>query len=183
MKVKEVAVRPQKGWLNRTTTVASLGITRQSFDAWKVQPVAKIGRETFFTMQDVVAARVAHAIEKTQAQYSVDEDELGGLNPIAEKAKLDRQKRIGQELANEKARGSLFPVVAAEYIFAQIGAEIAAILDTLPAKIKKSLPKTTRTQLYHVEKEITKARNTAADVADRLDEFIEEHYTSTMNMK
>jgi phage terminase Nu1 subunit (DNA packaging protein) len=181
--------KPQKGWINRTTTVSSLGISRQSFDAWKVQPVARIGREAFFTMEDVVAARVAHAIEKTEAKYSVkdsgldDDSENGNLNPIVEKTKLDIQRRIGQELINQQTRGDLIPMIAIEFVMSKIGAEMAAIFDSLPAKIKKALPKTNRTQLDHVEKEITKARNIAANAAVSLSDFVEEHYRSTMKMK
>ena len=39
---------------------ASLEISVQAFDKWKVKPTARIGREAFFTARDVVDNRIAN---------------------------------------------------------------------------------------------------------------------------
>ena len=100
-------------------------------------------------------------------------------NPIEEKMLLDRSRRVGQELQNEVKRGNLFPTVAGQYVISRMGVEIAAILETLPAKITRRAPKMTASQLDNIREEISKARNIAADVHERFDEFLEEHYAET----
>lgn len=175
---KNKPVRPEKHWLNRKSMAKSLGITGQGFDQWKVKPIAKIGREKFYTAGDVLANRLAHHLGKMQAKFEAVEYEEGeSLSPVKEKAMLDREKRIGQELLNDKMKGDVFPVVAAEFVFSKMGAEIAAILESLPAKIKRLMPKMTATQINVVKKEIAKARNSAVDINDKFDDFLEEHYS------
>lgn len=105
-------------------------------------------------------------------------EETETFNVADEKAKLIQAKRIGQDLQNEKLKGNLFPLIAGEYLFSRIASEIAAVLDSLPAKIKRVAPKMTATQVDEVKKEIAKATNACANVVERLDEFLEEHYSS-----
>jgi phage terminase Nu1 subunit (DNA packaging protein) len=178
------APTPEKHWLNRKDMAASLGISGAAFDKWKVQPIARIGREAFFTVEDVLANRINHKTAQLQAKISEletedDGEENGKINPLLEKARLDREKRIGQELTNDLAKGNLFPITAAEHVFSRVGVEMASILESLPAKMKRIMPKMSATQLNEVKKEIAKARNSCVGVADRLDEFIEEHYSET----
>ena len=169
---------PLKHWVNRKEMVALLQITGQSFDAWNVQSVGKIGKNKYFTLQDVIENRKALLAKKLEAKFlALVPDEEEALNPIAEKSKLDQAKRIGQEINNKKAVGDVFPIEAGGFVFARIGAEIAAILESLPAKIKRLMPTMTATQLDMVKLEIAKARNSAVSVNERFDEFIEEHYT------
>lgn len=50
-----------KGWINKSNLAASLGISVQAFTKWGIEPVAKIGREVFFTVEDVIDYCVARA--------------------------------------------------------------------------------------------------------------------------
>ena len=160
--------------------VLHLQISGTAFDKWKLQHVGKIGRHRYWTIAQVISYRVAREQLKYQArlddmiQAGSDGDDL---NPVIEKAKLDREKRIGQELANDEKMGNVFPTAAAGFVWAKAGAEMSAVLESLPAKLKRSMPKMTATQLNVIKKEIAKACNTAADVADKFDEFLEEYYT------
>jgi len=159
---------------------ASLSISGAAFDKWKVQPVARIGREAFFTVADVVENRVSHKLEQAESKNQISaQDDDDELNPLRERVLLDREKRIGQELSNDKEKGNLFPISAGSFVMARVGAEMSAVLDSLTSKIKRVMPKMTATQMNEVRKEIAKAKNSCADIPGRLDEFIEEHYAST----
>lgn len=157
---------------------ASLGISGSAFDKWNVQPIGKAGRESFFTVQDVLQNRLDNKTARLAAKNASldDPDGEGLINPALEKALFDREKRIGQELSNDKQKGNLFPLSAAGFVFARVGTEMAAVLESLPSKIKRVMPKMTATHLNEVKKEIAKARNSCADIPDRLDEFLDEYY-------
>lgn len=60
----------QPGWLNKSEMAKSLGISPQAFEKWGVEPVARIGREAFYRVQDVVQNRVDHAARKQQLEGS-----------------------------------------------------------------------------------------------------------------
>ena len=49
------------GFLNKKDMAKSIGISVQAFDRWGIEPVAKIGREVFFTVRDVIDYCVARA--------------------------------------------------------------------------------------------------------------------------
>lgn len=97
------------------------------------------------------------------------------LDPIQEKAHLDRERRIHQTLVTEVKLGEVLPIELIGFVMAGMGAEIAAILESLPAKIKKLHPKLTASTIHMIKKEIVKARNAAVNVADRVDEFVDEY--------
>gem|GEM_PF-7000363 len=48
----------QPHWLNKTDMAKSLGLSQSAFAKRAVEPVAKIGRETFFTVRSVIANRI-----------------------------------------------------------------------------------------------------------------------------
>lgn len=61
---QEYTNQPNPEWLNKSNMALSLGISVQAFDKWKVDPIAKIGREVFFDVRSVVINRLKNA-EKT----------------------------------------------------------------------------------------------------------------------
>ncbi|MGK0472309.1 MAG: phage terminase Nu1 subunit (DNA packaging protein) [Candidatus Azotimanducaceae bacterium] len=167
-----IDAKPEKHWINRKNLLKYLNTTGQSFDAWKVQPVARIGREKFFVFEDVISFRIGRELNKLELKV----EDKNGISPAIEKAGLDRAKRIWQELQNEKETGKLFPIVAAEYVFSRIGAEIVAVLAAIPSKIKRADQKVSAALLNEVNKEIAKAKNSCIDIPDRIDEFLDEYY-------
>jgi hypothetical protein len=69
-------------------------------------------------------------------------------------------KRIKeQQLLGESA-----PIVALEWALSSACAQIAAVLETIPAKLKRRLPQLSTADLDIIRKEIAKARNSAAAV-------------------
>lgn len=167
--------KKQLGWFNKTEMCTSLRVTPQAFDKWKIKPIAKSGRENFYIVKDVVDNRSNRKLELYILTHPEPVEDTG-LNPVTEKALLDRSRREGQDLVNERRRSEVFPIEIAEFVFSKMGAEISAILESLPAKIKRLLPTTTATQMDAIRKEIAKARNTAADVNDHFDEYLEEYF-------
>ena len=59
--------QPDPAWLNKSNMASSLGISVQAFDKWKVDPVAKIGREVFFDVRSVVINRLENAAKQQRS--------------------------------------------------------------------------------------------------------------------
>lgn len=163
---KKANDKPTKkpGWLNKKEMAASLGISPQAFTQWGVEPVAKIGRETFYTVQCVLKNRE----EKIQFEQE-QQDNLGVLVDPAElefqrfrKTKAEADKI---ELANEVTRKAQGPVDLIEWGLANISEQVASVLDAIPAKIKKRVPHLKASEITIIENEITKCRNAASKVS------------------
>lgn len=163
-------------WLNKAQMAASLGISTQAFEKWGVPQAAAIGREVFFTVDDVLANRLAlidkrhrDALAALQAE-AVGDDEV---NAELEKALLTRAQRVGQEIKNAERQRELAPVALIEWTLAKVGGQIAAILESVPLKVKRVLPKLTATEVEHIKREVVKAQNVAAGIVVDLDEYYE----------
>ena len=50
--------KPKSFWLSQGKMAESCGISVEAFRQWKVPPVAKIGREVFYSVGDVTNNRV-----------------------------------------------------------------------------------------------------------------------------
>jgi phage terminase Nu1 subunit (DNA packaging protein) len=70
-------------------------------------------------------------------------------------------------LREAQLRNELAPIDALTWALSATCSQIAAILETIPAKLKRALPNLTATDLNIIRKEIAKAQNAAA--AARLD--------------
>jgi phage terminase Nu1 subunit (DNA packaging protein) len=90
-----------------------------------------------------------------------------------EKTLLIREQRIGQELKNAQARHELAPVDLISWTLSKVGAQISAILDSVPLKVKNILPRLSAAEVEHIRREIVKAQNAAASVTVDLDEYYE----------
>ncbi len=172
----------QPGWLNKSEMAKSLGISPQAFDKWGVEPVARVGREAFYRVQDVVQNRVEHAARKQQPAGS----ELEGLDPLAE-AKLTQQKlrlttaqAYAQEQKNQVNDKILVPVPFATYALAKIAAQIGSKLETVGKTVSRRHPEIDPRILETLEREIAMARNITAQFGDDLPGILDE-YLATMD--
>ena len=174
--------RRKPGWLTPKEMASGLGITVQAFSRWGVAPVAKIGRETLYDVASVVAyreERVASekdkAIERLQARIA--DLEASGTTVVDEARReqmlLVREQREGQSLKNAQLRKELAPVSAIEWVLGRVGAQISAILDSIPLKMKKVLPRLTAAEIEMMKRELVKAQNAAARVTVNLDEYFD----------
>ena len=108
MNVAKKPHKPLKSWLNRSNLIVSLGISGSAFDNWNVEPVARIGREAFFTVADVLKNRLDRQAELLGR--SDDGDAAASAEQQAEKTRLIVEQRVAQQLKNEQARRELAPV-------------------------------------------------------------------------
>ena len=87
----------------------------------------------------------------------------GDLDLTEERARLARAQSERIEMENAVKRGELAPIDTLRDVLAPVVAQIAAQLDAVPGKLKREAPHLTATDLEIVAREITKARNLAAE--------------------
>lgn len=172
-------MEPKPHWLNKTSMAASLGITVQAFDKWKVEPVTRIGRENFYDVRSVLNNRLALAEQKADASQGME-----GIDPLIEyKLMVQREgltaaQRVAQEKKNEIADKQLVPVDFAIYALSKIAAQLGSLLDTVPLKLKRKHPDIGVQHVETLQREIALARNLAAESGERLPEYLDEYLES-----
>lgn len=178
MTTKSIAQQP--GWLNKSRMAASLGISVQAFDKWKVEPVQRIGREAFYDAKSVLANRLQHQVAKDQP---VDDDG-NPLDPLIEykqaqqKLRLTTEQADGQAMRNQVKAKKLVPVDFAVFALGKLSAMLGSTLDTVHAKVKRKCPDIEVRHLEAVQREVAIARNDAVKLADKLPELLDEFVDS-----
>jgi len=165
-------LKRQPEWLNMRTMAASLGISVKSFQAWNVEPVARIGRESFFDAASVLRNRLAK--QQDRAKAAAPEPSPDALDADRERTLLTRVQREGQELKNAQLRRELAPISLIEWTLGKVGNQIGAVLDSIPLKVKKVVPRLTAVEVEHIKREVVKAQNAASRIAVDLDEYYDE---------
>jgi|SRR5690554_158319 len=168
-------------WLNRKQMAASLGISVTAFDKWGIEPIARIGREVFFDCRSVLNAKLAEAEAKQQPQQP---DEIDGeaLDPLLsyrkeqEEYKLLKARREAQELRNDRDARRVVPVEFAIYALTGTASQIATIFDTLPLTIRRKHPELAQRYLTSFEREVTKARNAAAELPEKIPDLLDGYW-------
>ena len=168
--------KPQKEahWLNKSQMSLSLGISVQAFDKWGVKPIQKIGRESFYTVRDVLDNRLAHAEQKTNPDPI---DATPGTIEY-ERLRLTREQADQLELKNELSRAKVVPIDLFTAVLSHIAGEAAGILDTTPLQIKRKHPELETPVIESIKWQITKAQNAIARVDSVVDQIIEDHVSS-----
>ncbi len=172
----------QRGWLNKSEMASSLGISPQAFEKWGVTPVARMGREAFYTVQNVVENRVDHAQRKQQPGGDGPE----GLDPWAEQKLVQERLRLtiaqadAQEKKNQVADKLLVPVSFSTFALEKISSKIGSKLETVGKTVSRRHPEIDPRILETMEREIALARNIAAQFGDELPGFLDE-YLATMD--
>lgn len=170
------AAKPKKEpyWLNKSQMAASLGISVQAFDKWGVKPVAKIGRESFYTMRDVLDNRLAHA----EQNNNLDAIEAVPGTIDYERLRLTREQADQLELKNELARAKVVPIELFGLVLSKLAAEIAGILDTLPLQIRRKHPELLTPVIDSFKLHISRAQNAMARVDSVADEVVSDYVAS-----
>ena len=86
----------------------------------------------------------------------------GELDLAAERARLARAQSERIEMQNAETRRESAPVVLLEIAVATMGRKVAAVLESIPVKIKRRSKNLTAEDIEIITAEITKARNIAA---------------------
>ena len=151
-------------WLNKTNMAASLGISPQAFTAWGVEPVAKIGREVFYVVGDVLANREGYWLSKAG-----EPDDPGAVQRRIDyelaRTRLVEAQASHQELKNEIARHEVAPFRFISYTLGRVAGEIRGLHDSLPMecgrRLNLSLP-----DVEKIREMVAVVANRCADLAD-----------------
>ncbi|WP_445005471.1 terminase small subunit [Halomonas mongoliensis] len=168
-------------WLNRKQMAASLGISVTAFDKWGIEPVARIGREVFFDVRSVLDAKLSEA-EAKQQQHQPGEIDGEVIDPLMsyrkdqEDLRLTRARAESQELKNDRDARRVVPVEFAIYALSGTASQIATIFDTLPLTIRRKHPELAQRYLQSFDREVTKARNVAAELPEKLPTLLDGYW-------
>ena len=172
------SITQQPGWLNKSRMAASLGISVQAFDKWGVQPVARIGRESFYDARSVLDNR----LKKQGAKDQPVDDNGDPIDPLIEyklqqeRLRLTKAQADGQELRNRVKERQLVPVDFNVFALGRIGAMLGSAMDTIHVKVKRKHPDIEVRFLEAIEREVSVTRNEASALADILPELLNEFY-------
>lgn len=167
----------QPYWLNKKRMAESLGISVQAFDKWGVEPVAKIGRESFYDTRAVLDNRLQHQSGKQQLG-EFEKDPLLEYKISVERLRLTREQADAQEMRNEVKRRNLVPAEFATFAISRLVALIGSTLDTVHNKVKRKHPDIQPRHLEAVQREVAVTRNEAAKLNERLPEILHEYISS-----
>ncbi|WP_341782668.1 terminase small subunit [Pseudomonas putida] len=163
----------QPFWLNKKRMAESLGISVQAFDKWGVEPVQRIGRESFYDVRSVVDNRLQHQSGKQQPGGD-DIDPLAEAKLLQERLRLTREQADAQAMRNEVKRRNLVPVDFVTFALSRVTSLIGSTLDTVHTKVKRKHPDIEPRHLEAVQREVAVTRNEAAKLNERLPEILNE---------
>ena len=160
--------------LNRKQIAAACNISTQAFDKWEVSPVRKTGRLMMYSVADVIQNRVDNQNKKSGNRTNRTNSEAEIINIDDEKALLTREQRITQQIKNEILEARAIPISLASGVLAKILARVFATLASLAPNIKRRHPEIEQRIIKFIENETIKHQNEAANLANYLDENIDE---------
>lgn len=88
----------------------------------------------------------------------------GDLQLAAERARLAREQADKVAMQNALQRREQAPVALLERALARVARQVAGILEALPVQLRRTTHNLTTEDLLTIEREIIKARNTAAAI-------------------
>lgn len=138
--------------------------------------VAKTGKPRDTIMTAIAKARLVAAYNPQGDSLYETVDALPAIYSLGKTVEMENA-RIENLLADTRLKalkeqetlGQLAPITALEWALSTVCSQISAILETIPAKLKRRLPQLTSADVDIVRKEIAKARNAAANIRIDLD--------------
>lgn len=131
-------MKPEKHWLNRTQMAKALGISPQAFSAWGVEPVAKVGRETFYLVGDVLANREALWIARAPESRNQSEEERRVAYQLA-RTRLISEQADAQAMKNEMLRHEVAPFGLFSFVLGKAANVVSGVMDALPVELMRRL--------------------------------------------
>ena len=154
---------------------ASCNKSLSAFQKWRVEPIAKISPNVFYTVADVLANRLENQAARLQKRDSAELVQA----EREEKLRLTKLQADGQEIRNQQLRRELAPVAFMEWALGKAAGQISAIFDSIPARVKKHNPKLTASNIEMIRRDVLKAQNAVAYMAVDLDEYCERNETTS----
>ena len=176
MAVIPVVDKVALGWLNKTGMAASLGISVQAFDKWRVEPVGRVGRSVYFTAYDVMQNRKQNEASKQQPKHE-EEDLSEGLE--FERYRLTKAQADNMEIKNEIAKGQTAPIEIIQLVLSRISGEAAAELDSIPLNLKRKHPDISNQLIEDVKRHCVKAQNAIAECGEVLDGVLDDYLSDS----
>ena len=182
--MKKKTVKPierQPGWLNQTEMAASCGISVVAFGKWGVQPVARIGRQAFYRVEDVIENRVAKlnnqlARSTNQPGAADGQRDLTAIVDPMEKLKAEKleQEIISFRLRNSVLEGRSLPSWVVTEVISRVLSGAIKVFETLPLDIKRRHADLDNRVIKMFEDRIARIRNEAATVPEQLNEILDD---------
>ncbi|EFM6525189.1 terminase [Escherichia coli] len=162
--------------MNKKTMAKSCRVSATAFDKWGVIPVERKGREAFYDVASVIDNRVNNAISQiTNETGEIDDDEL-----LRVRIRLLTAQAEAQELKNERERGDVIDTEFCMYALSKLASQISSIMDSLPLTMQRSFPQITPAMLDGLKREVVKACNASAGVADNLPQILADYLNETI---
>lgn len=165
----------QEHWLNQSQAAKSSGISVQAFVKWGVKPAAKIGRENFYLVSDILANRLEKQADNLKQAY--DDPDQSGLE--RERLRLTRAQADNMEIKNEVARGKTAPIEIIQVVLSRISGEAAGELDGIPLSIKRKHPDVSNQMIEDIKRHCVKAQNAIAECGEVLDAVLDDYLSDS----
>lgn len=161
--------------MNKKTMAQSCRVSATAFDKWGVTPVERKGREAFYDVASVIDNRVSNTINQvTNDKGEIDDDEL-----LRVRIRLMTAQAEAQELKNERERGDVIDTEFCMYALSKLASQISSIMDSLPLTMQRQFPAMTPAMLDGIKREVVKACNASARVADNLPQILADYLMET----
>ena len=147
-------------------------------------PISQFSELTGFTRETCVKRFAAAGLEATpgpmnsklfesqsalKALYEVPQSNEQGALMAARTENLIADTKL-KTLKEQELLGTVAPIDALEWALQSICQQISAILETIPAKLKRSNPALNQADLHVIKREIAKVQNAAAKCAINWDQ-------------
>ncbi|EOY2370842.1 terminase small subunit [Escherichia coli] len=162
--------------MNKKNMAKSCRVSATAFDKWGVTPVERKGREAFYDVASVIDNRVNNAISQlTNDKGDIDDDD----ELLRVRIRLLTAQAEAQELKNERDRGDVIDTEFCLYALSKLASQISSIMDSLPLTMQRSFPQITPAMLDRLKREVVKACNASARVADNLPQILADYLKET----
>lgn len=115
-------------------------------------------------------ANIQHYIKYWQDR-AVGSNEGGEIDYHTERARLTKSQADGQEIKNAVLRRELAPVAVIEWVLNRVGSQVSSLLDAVPLKVKRRIPKMSAPEVDLIRREIVTCQNACSKIAVDLDEY------------
>lgn len=153
--------------LNQTDAARWFGVSVSMFRRYEIEPTAKRGREVYYSddaLKDLLQRQAyqrgfqeGHAAKPRDAADVIEAQAMADL-------KLTEERAETQALKNAQLRRELAPTEALSMALGRLAGEVAGVLDGLPGRVKRRVPKLTRSEIEAVQRECVKAMNACSDI-------------------
>lgn len=148
----------EPGWLNKKNMAKSLGISVQAFGNWGVEPITKIGNQTFYTVSDVLKNRTSKSNDKEATNSNLPEGFERSWVDFAQyrKTSADADIREAEAAVIKRTHGHVDLLVWALSKTSEI---TATNLEAIPGEVRRMLPTLTAQEIKTIDEIIAKRSN------------------------